>query len=347
MNRFLFLYKNLFYHRLDIRIAATGNTIWDAWSGAIIRNNLLYAAEQIYVEKTQKTLRETINDFPLLISHPLYNALKDGFPKGYQISLLSHINLDHAPLKLSPNEIVSFSLILIGNMSEYYHFFIQAIRLMCNRGLGKPQHPFLLIDVCEHSNHNESQIVAIERTNLIDKLRFPVYFDDYFWQEEKTEICSELFVHYTTPIILFRSRNKKNTQLSYQDKCNLFPGFYQLVRSAFFRLSKLHVIYIDANDYPANLQDEGLIESFLQKAGYPILQSANISRVVLQNTLKKERVNTMPLAGYIGEQVYSGYFNDYLPLLKFMEEIGVGNEVVYGMGRYRVEIKNKKLISKI
>jgi hypothetical protein len=27
----------------------------------------------------------------------------------------------------------------------------------------------------------------------------------------------------------------------------------------------------------------------------------------------------------------------YLPLLRFMEELGVGNETVYGMGRYEIE----------
>jgi hypothetical protein len=58
--------------------------------------------------------------------------------------------------------------------------------------------------------------------------------------------------------------------------------------------------------------------------------------VTLQNTQKKEKVNEMPLAGYVGEQIYGGYFREYVSLLRFMAELGVGNEVVYGMGKYEI-----------
>jgi 23S rRNA maturation mini-RNase III len=62
--------------------------------------------------------------------------------------------------------------------------------------------------------------------------------------------------------------------------------------------------------------------------------------VTLQNTQKKEKVNDMPLAGYVGEQVYSGYFRKYPALLQFMAEVGVGNETVYGLGKYETKMKN-------
>jgi hypothetical protein len=67
-----------------------------------------------------------------------------------------------------------------------------------------------------------------------------------------------------------------------------------------------------------------------------LLQSANIRYLALQNTQKKEKVNEMPLAGYIGEEIYAGYFGEYVSLLRFMEALGVGNETVYGMGRYEI-----------
>jgi len=76
----------------------------------------------------------------------------------------------------------------------------------------------------------------------------------------------------------------------------------------------------------------------LEKAGQPLLKSAAIQHINLQNTQKKGMKNEMPLAGYVGEQKYTGHFSEYLPLLKFMEKLGVGNETVYGMGRYEVEI---------
>jgi hypothetical protein len=102
-------------------------------------------------------------------------------------------------------------------------------------------------------------------------------------------------------------------------------------------LQKLHVLYGAPNEYVPELFDTVLLENYLEKAGYPLLKSANIQHITLQNTKKKEKTNEMPLSGYVGETVYSGYFRKYLPLLRFMEALGVGNEVVYGMGRYEIE----------
>ncbi|MDR2626826.1 MAG: hypothetical protein LBC40_02195, partial [Dysgonamonadaceae bacterium] len=139
MNNFGELYGTCYYHRFEIRMIATDDVVLDAWTGAIIRNNLLYAAEQVVLEEQGMTLRERIDTFPLNETHPLYKELKDGFPKGYVLTNFSHYNLQSSPVSIRKNEIFSFSLILMGHFCEYKSYFFQAIRLMCERGLGKPQ----------------------------------------------------------------------------------------------------------------------------------------------------------------------------------------------------------------
>jgi hypothetical protein len=150
-------------------------------------------------------------------------------------------------------------------------------------------------------------------------------------------------ITYLTPVILFKPANKKDKSLSYQDKSNGFPSFYQLVRSAIYRMIKLQLLFTHPNDSETAklLMDE--VEDYIDYATKLSLVAADIQKVRLKNTLKKETENKMPLSGYIGKQRYEGYFNRFLPLLKFMEALGVGNEVVYGMGRYKVEIKNEEL----
>jgi hypothetical protein len=95
------------------------------------------------------------------------------------------------------------------------------------------------------------------------------------------------------------------------------------------------------DEYNPALFDEELIDDFLIKAGHILLRSVNMQYVTLQNTQKKEKTNDMPLSGYVGEQVYAGYFREYLALLRFMEGLHVGNETVYGMGMYKVELENE------
>ncbi|GHT12903.1 hypothetical protein FACS189426_17000 [Bacteroidia bacterium] len=335
MNAFLELYGQIYYHRMEIRMIAAADVVFDAWPGSVVRNNLLYAADKIFVEERNMPLRELIDTFPLNVEHPLYKELREGFPKGYVLTDFSHSDLSSS-VTIKKNEIFSFSLLLIGRFNDYKSYFFQAIREMCSRGIGKPLTPFLLLDISEKSLSGESQIVAVAQTNLTEELRYPIRLADFI-QEEESDEFSEITLRYKTPVILFRLKNKKNTQLSYQDKSNRFPGFYQLVRSAFFRLQKLYAVYVEPTTYTPALFEETVTETYLEKAGYPLLQSANIRYVSLQNTQKKEKVNEMPLSGYVGEQVYSGYFQKYLPLLKFMEGLGVGNETVYGMGRYEVE----------
>ena len=86
MKNFLRLFSQTHFQRFVIKMSATENVTLDAWSGAIIRNNLLYAAEQVRIHKTNRSLREQIDTFPLEDNHPLYKELKDGFPKGYVLT---------------------------------------------------------------------------------------------------------------------------------------------------------------------------------------------------------------------------------------------------------------------
>lgn len=75
---FLIPYVNLYYHRIDVRIVVMQDTTFNAWPGAVIRNNLLFASEQILVPDGI-SLREKINKIPLSELHPLYRDLSGGF----------------------------------------------------------------------------------------------------------------------------------------------------------------------------------------------------------------------------------------------------------------------------
>jgi hypothetical protein len=313
---------------------ATNDVVFDAWTGVIIRNNLLYAAGKVWIEDEQQTLRERIDTFTLTDTHPLYKELKDGFPKGYVITNFSHSDMQSSSVEIKKNEIFSFSFVLTGVFCEYKSYFFQAFRLMCERGIGKPLTPFLLLDISEQSQSGESQIIAVAKTDLSTDLQYPVRLADFIADNEPDE-CSEITVRYVTPIILFKFRTKENFHLSYQNKYNHFPSFYQLVCSAIFRLQKLYAMYMDEECNPASF-DETLMFEYLEKAGQLLLQSTNLNYLSLQNSLTKEKINE-PLSGYVGEQTYSGYFREYLALLQFMKDINIGDETVYGMGQYEVE----------
>ena len=317
MKNCLDLYKNLTYNSYKVQIIPEDDVVFDAWPGAVIRNNLLYAAEQIRVQKTGRSLREQIDVFPLDDDHPLYNELKEGFPKGYVLTDFSTMDTSDRSdrgMTIRKGELFTFSLLLIGHFNDYRFYFFEAIRQMCERGIGKPMMPF--------------QLSAISETP-------PVSLSG-FLQPETVDPPTEMTIRFLTPVILFRMKEKKNKQLSYQDKTNRFPGLYQLVRSSFSRLQKLYALYVNQSESTKSHFDETVLETYLEKAGRALLKSANIQHINLQNTQKKGMKNEMPLAGYTGEQTYYGNWCAYLPLLRFMGALGVGNETVYGMGRFEI-----------
>ena len=52
---------------------------------------------------------------------------------------------------------------------------------------------------------------------------------------------------------------------------------------------------------------------------------------VIRNNLLYVTDNNMPLAGHVNKQCYNGKTEIYFPLLRFMAEIGVWDEIIYGM----------------
>ena len=60
MNRFLEIYSQFYCHRFEIRMIAADDVVFDAWTGAVVRNNLLYAADKVHIETAGQTLREQL-----------------------------------------------------------------------------------------------------------------------------------------------------------------------------------------------------------------------------------------------------------------------------------------------
>ena len=386
--------KNLSYRRYDVHIKATDVVLFDAWIGAVIRNNLLYAAEQIRIQKTNRSLREQIDVFPLAEDHPLYSELKEGFPKGYVLTNFTSANNanpfipfqkvdavaggSHPYVSFQKVDSFSFSLLLIGRFNDYRFYFFEAIRQMCERGFGKPLTPFSLIDILEHPSSPVALSNFIENTSSpatlpdsteksslsatlpdsteksslsatlpdsTEKLLSTATLPDstekpsppVTLSDSMQDVPSEITIRYLTPVMLYRLKEKKNAQLSYQDKTNRFPSFYQLIRSTFSRLQKLYALYENPSEKHTAFFDDACLENYLEKAGRSLLKSANIQHISLPNTQKKGMKNELPLTGYIGEQTYFGLIQQYVPLLRFMADLGVGNETVYGMGRFEIE----------
>lgn len=328
--------KKLVYHRLEVCISPEKDVCIDGWLGAVIRNNLLYAAEQVTVEGGISLLT-VINRLILSEKHPLYASLVGGFPKGFSLVVLSPENIYTSRIFLHKNEKVIFSLVLIGEYIRYYEDFVVAIRNMCERGMGVSMVPWTLHEIYEKDGLGRALRVAVGFSSKVAPLRYPVRLEDF---EEEKFGCTEKIIglYFTAPILLAAQTMKKNKVVSYQDKMNGFPSFYQFVRSAIFRCVKLVALYACPQDEKAYLKAEQEIETYVENAVGVWLRQAELCWVSMRGPGRDDGRLPITLTGYTGKLVFVGDFSDYIPFLAYMQAVGIGNDTVYGLGAYRLKI---------
>lgn len=333
MKNFLTLNSQLNYCRLDVCIAALKDTFFDAWIGAVLRNNLLYAMEQIYLDNEKLSLREFITKIPLSDDHPLYSELVNGFPQPYylyvKLPAKKHVN----NIQVREGEQLNISFVLVRKLAEYIPLFIQAFDYMCNKGIGRSSSPFRLIEIREVSSLNENHLLYSEGKVVSGDL----LFSNALALNNPNVNTDILKVVFESPGCLIRTKKAKANP-GYQEKSNAFPGFYQLVRSAAYRLEKLHALYVEPTNTENFLASHACIDEYVDRAAYIQLEYASIQKVNLLNSHKEGVKEQMPLAGYIGELVFKGDFSPCYDLLKFMEYLGVGHELTYGFGKYKIEL---------
>lgn len=328
--------KKLAYHRLDISMSPEEDVNIDGWLGATIRNSLLFATEQVKV-KDGISLFTIINRLAVPEDHPLYKPLSGGFPKGFSIFIQKPIDIFSSQLVLHSGERVVFSLFLIGTYSNYYESFIEAVRFMCNRGIGGSRIPFQLHEICEKDGFGRSNRIAVGYSEKISVLRCPIHWEDFeeekFGQRERV-----ISLRLKAPMLLAFPTEKINQRISYQDKLNGFPSFYQFVRSAVLRCIKLAALYACPNNFELYQQALESVDSYITQAASVLLTRADIRWVNMRGPGRNNGRPPVSLSGYVGEMIFLGDFNAYMPLLSFMQMIGVGNDTVYGLGGYQIEV---------
>lgn len=329
--------ENLPCYCLDIRLAATTDTQLDGWIGAVLRNNLLYACEQVEITEEKKTLYHYLNTIPLKANHPLYKELENGFPPPYYLYPHKNYGFRSSTL-IKKGDIVSFSLVLIGStLAAYYRYFIEAIRIMCHRGFGVNMPSFTLIDVSENSLKGNSSILATSEIDFSNKLSFPITYSSFADLFLSNSIIG-IRLQFLTPLNLNKRPRKDEKGQLYKATDSPIPGFYQLIRSVANRFLKLNALYL----FPDDIQRyEALRESlnhYIDESLSCTLEEANILRVHMRANQRKDAGKCILFNGYIGQLVFQGNCKSYLPLLSFMQYLGIGHNISYGLGKYSIDI---------
>lgn len=302
--------KWLNYYRINVRFFVDKRVQMKFWIGAVLRNRFLYVAENV-VDVNGRSLRNIVDTITLPESHFLYSQLCGGFPKGFLFDC-SCLPSSGSGFTLEPNRIYSFSLILIGNHIGYKELYVDALRKTLEIGFGTPMEPMHIIDISDEER---------------------VCLQDLILGVEKVSVEFQL----NTPVSLTQKVNDLGS--GYKNKLNNFPSFYQLLRSAVYRLLTLTLLYTDKVDtFVSKDMLDSYVEKYLDEAVCAVLAKAAISYKKYYSTPKRGRNNLYTMRGYVGRLCFSNVPSHYFSLLWFASGVGVGNNINYGLGNFSVSL---------
>ena len=326
--------KYLYYHSFMIRIEAQSDTTLSIPMHEL-RSNFLFASSQIVVGK--KTFRDVLGPIPLPISHPLYGELKEGFPASFIFFALPSQQeprlIRSNCLECKKKSIITINLIIIGDRVKFFTEFVESIKLMISRGFGHPVVSFVIVDIFE--NHPFKTVPIMKKDGIIlSQPSMPIRYLDF---EHNQFSRQQIIFKFDSPTLLYKSEDnnlKKEMPGVYAQNNGLF-SFYHIVRSVTERSIKLSVLYCGAkvDDYET---DKDRLIIYLQQATKLKLAACNLINIQLPDLKQKGRSDSVQLGGLIGTMAFIGHFNCYIPLLFFFQDLCVGKNIAYGLGKYSI-----------
>ena len=301
--------QGLGYRSIEFTFTVPKRLQMNYFSGAVLRNRFLWAAEQV-ITPEGVSLRTLLDTLPLNQDHFLYRQLCGGFPKGFLIDC-SYLPYKHPGFILEENRIYIGYLTLIGKCVAYEEEFHQAMERMFEKGFGHPIQSVLLLD---WNVHVEAMMPQLEA--------------------EEERMGAELDL--VTPVCLVHSKSVSAN--GYQNKMNGFPSFYQLMRSLIYRLTTLSMLYADDATFSSKDDWEQCIDRFLEPAQEAVLLHADILYANRYSTPKKGKNRVYVMEGYVGNLIFDSVLKSYRSLLEFGTAFGVGNDINYGLGMFRMNI---------
>lgn len=327
---------SLCYYRLQIRFFADTNVRIGAWIGAVLRNNFLVQAEQVK-GSDGISLFAHMEALPLSDEHPCRKQLQGGFPKGIWLDCRD-IPYNNRVSLLNADRIYSFRVIIAGRYIQYYEEVVEALKRMLDVGFGHPGVPLKLIDISECDEAGTTRLLCHPDFHVVQAPRGAIRLSDFVLDNSAPERAL-VKLQFETPVSLIRPKVKKAAAISFQDKLNCFPSFYQFMRSLVYRVSTLDMLYGEMGNDLGLMENE--IDDYVLQASEAILQKADLDYRKVRSTPKKGTNHVYVMDGYTGTLVWGDVPSKYLPLLVFATGLGVGNNVQYGLGSYSITISEQ------
>lgn len=215
-----------------------------------------------------------------------------------------------------PGESISFSLLLIDRALDMLPQLVYAVQLMGESGIGAGRRYKL-------GRFDLEKVTAAKQTVYTGDqgvLHATENFRQIQLEKQHSNDTSCLNVALLTPLRL-KQENKLNGDLP----------FHILIRAALRRIAALESAY---NSGEPNLDYRGLV----QRAEQIKISRSKLHWQKLYRYSNRQR-QKISLSGIGGSIEYEGDLSAFLPILRYCEQVNVGKQTVFGLGKIKVDQK--------
>jgi len=214
----------------------------------------------------------------------------------------------------SPGDPFVFTLLLFGKYNESLPYFIYAMEQMGTIGIGKringkaAKYTLESVFVNGHNIYSSKERV-FTRHDFITDIGF-----NYFNPAADDMEVSLLGVRLITPL-----------RVKYHNHLHLPLPFHILVRASLRRVSHLYNAFGEGEppfDYPGMVSRAQSVQVVKEELHWHDWQ---------RFSLRQEQ--KMLMGGVTGYVVYEGNLGEFLPLLRFCEQVHIGKQTTFGLGK--------------
>ena len=205
--------------------------------------------------------------------------------------------------KFSPGDEFSFGITLLGRGVEFFPYFLFALVLLGENGIGK-----------ERARFEIKEILKDGKVVFDGKKLYPGW--DTPSQIRPVNINGKITLEFVTP-----------TKIIYRGKLVEVPSFHALVKSLNRRLRLLDTYH--------RLGYSGISSEFVKQAEKIEVMSYFFEKVRKKRFSTRQK-RTMEFHGFVGRVTYAGDLTPYIEILNAGEIVHVGKATAFGFGRFKL-----------
>ena len=237
------------------------------------------------------------------------------------------------------DEIIRFSLILIGQAISLFPYFAYSFGLAGKKGIGRQKKgKFIITKII---NDKDSEILYYYKNDELKSINDSYSIEDFIPESNRENFSVNL--KFITP-----------TRIMFNEKLVSEPEFHMYVRNALRRISNLNFFHClnqqdegikksTSNNWPSDnkaLDNESPFELELDFNRYiekslPIISKKSLKWYSLDRYSNRQKTH-MKLSGFIGDLSFEKVPFEYLWIIKLGELVHIGKNTTFGHGKYTV-----------